>query len=229
MDYWFVVIISFLLSGAASLYVKSTYNKFDSRYVSSGMNSSGFVSWIFSRAGISDVIIGRTEGSLTDNYNPESRILSLSDSTYGNSSVAAIGVAAHEAGHAVQHHVGFSLVKLRSAMVPVVNIGSNLGLVLAIIGSFISSGISYTLIEMGIILYSLTFVFTLVTLPVEINASRRAMGYVRESNMFTDEEQAGMRKVLTAAALTYVASMVVALLNLLRIISVFSGGRSRRN
>ena len=227
LNYWVVLIVSLALSLASSAYVKISYRKYDAVRTSRGITSNEFVRRMFLENGISDVSVAHVSGELTDNYNDRAKTLSLSDSTYGKDSVAAVGVAAHEAGHAVQYKTDYFPVRLRSGMVGIVNIGSYLGLILAVIGSFFTSELGDLLIQIGILLYSTVFIFTVVTLPVEFNASRRAIAAVRDSGCFTDEETTGMKRVLTAAALTYVASMASALLNLLRIISIF-GGRRRR-
>lgn len=224
-NYWFVLLVTLAISTFASLYVNSTYRKYDKVNVGHHVTANEFIQWMFNRNDVTDVSIQHISGDLTDNYAHYKRTISLSDSTFGRSSVAAIGVAAHECGHAVQYRKNYFPVHLRTIMVPVVNIGSNLGLILCIIGAFLTADIAYTLTDIGLALYSLAFLFTVVTLPVEINASRRAIANVRDYQYFSNEEVHGMKKVLTAAALTYVASMVVALLNLLRIITIFGGRR----
>lgn len=224
-NYWIVLIVSLVLSGGASLYVRLTYNKYSKIQTGHRVTTNQFIDWMFKHNDITDVSVGHVSGNLTDHYSNAQKIINLSDSTYGQSSIAAIGVAAHEAGHAVQYKRNYLPVHLRTLMVPVVNIGSYLGLILCIIGALFTTSASDMMINIGLTLYASTFVFTVVTLPVEFNASRRAIANVKEYQYFTYEEIAGMRRVLTAAALTYVASMVVALLNLLRIISIF--GRRR--
>lgn len=226
-DYWIVLGITLLLSLSASAYVKSSYAKYDKVMTSRGVTSNDFVRRMFFDNDITDVTVAHVAGNLTDNYNNSSKTLSLSDSTDGKATVAAVGVAAHEAGHAIQYKKDYFPVRLRSGMAGIVNIGSYLGIILAVIGSFFAGELGETLIQIGLLLYSTVFLFTVVTLPVEINASRRAISAVRSSGYFTEEETAGMKKVLTAAALTYVAAMASALLNLLRMIYIF-GGRRRR-
>lgn len=222
-NYWFVLLAGIVISLGAQIYLKAVYAKYSKIRASNGMSAERFASWMLSANDITDVSISRISGNLTDNYSNKDKTISLSDSTYGHADIAAIGVAAHETGHAVQYAKMYVPVFLRSFMVPVVNIGSNLGLYM-IMGSILLSAfagfdIPY-LADIGLILYASAFVFTVVTLPVEFNASRRAIANVRNSNFFTNEEAVGMRRVLTAAALTYVASMFVALLNLLRMISI---------
>ncbi|MBP5271024.1 MAG: zinc metallopeptidase [Clostridia bacterium] len=224
-DYWIVLGITLLLSLSASAYVKSSYAKYDKVMTSRGVTSNDFVRRMFFDNDITDVTVAHVAGNLTDNYNNSSKTLSLSDSTDGKATVAAVGVAAHEAGHAIQYKKDYFPVRLRSGMAGIVNIGSYLGIILAVIGSLFAGELGETLIQIGLLLYSTVFLFTVVTLPVEINASRRAISAVRSSGYFTEEETAGMKKVLTAAALTYVAAMASALLNLLRMIYIFGGRR----
>ena len=224
-DYWIVLGITLLLSLSASAYVKSSYAKYDKVMTSRGVTSNDFVRRMFFDNDITDVTVAHVAGNLTDNYNNSSKTLSLSDSTDGKATVAAVGVAAHEAGHAIQYKKDYFPVRLRSGMAGIVNIGSYLGIILAVIGSLFAGELGETLIQIGLLLYSIVFLFTVVTLPVEINASRRAISAVRSSGYFTEEETAGMKKVLTAAALTYVAAMASALLNLLRMIYIFGGRR----
>lgn len=223
-NYWFVLVVGLVLSLGAQIYVKTTFSKQSKTRVSCGMTSNRFLNWMFSNNGITDVSVKGISGSLTDNYSNKDKAISLSESTYNRDTVAAIAVAAHECGHAVQYNRGYAPVFLRSVMVPVVNIGSNLGIIILMLSVLLTSFMSINLeffVNVGLILYSTAFLFTLITLPVEFNASRRAMANIRESNFFSQEETSGMRKVLTAAAMTYVASMFVALLNLIRIVLIF--------
>ena len=226
--YLLPLLLAMAFSLIASIKVKSTYRKYDQIPTSAGLTAEMVVSRLLRNAGISGISLLRGQGELTDNYNPSDQSLTLSESTYGHSSIAAIGVAAHETGHAMQHEDGYAPMRLRSLMVPAVNIGSHLGLILCIAGSFFNTGTSMSLVDIGILLYSLTFLFTVVTLPVELNASRRALAGLRDTNLYTDEELKGARKVLTAAAMTYVASMFAALINLLRIMAIFGNRRGRR-
>ena len=176
--------------------------------------------------GIYDVQVMRVRGRLTDHYDPANRVLRLSDSTYGSTSVAALGVAAHECGHAIQHARGYVPLRLRTAFVPIANFGSMLAWPVIILGVIINSRSSMMLINIGILLFSFAVLFQLITLPVEFDASRRAMVQLREQGILGDQELHYTRKVLTAAALTYVASAAAAILQLLRIVLLF-GGRSR--
>jgi Zn-dependent membrane protease YugP len=178
--------------------------------------------------GVSGVRIERVKGSLTDHFDPKANVIRLSDDVYSNTSTAAIGVACHEAGHAVQYAQGYAPIKLRAAVIPATNLGSKLAMPLILLGLLLAAfgSVSYTLIYLGIGCFSLSLIFQLITLPVEFNASRRAMQAIDSSNLLTQDEQRGARKTLTAAALTYVAATAVALMQLLRLIMLF-GGRSR--
>lgn len=230
--YWdptyILVVIGALICMAASAKVKTTFNKYSKYRSMSGMTGAQAAQRILNAAGIWDVRIQHVSGSLTDNYNPSNKTLNLSDSVCNSTSVAAVGVAAHECGHAIQHAKGYAPLSFRSALVPVANIGSSLAWPLIIIGALFNNRMSMTLIEAGIILFSLAVLFQLVTLPVEINASRRAMVMLREQAILGDQELNMTRKVLTAAALTYVAGAASAILQLLRIILLF-GGRDDRD
>lgn len=230
--YWdptyILVVIGALICMVASAKVKTTFNKYSKYRSMSGMTGAQAAQRILNAAGICDVRIQHVSGSLTDNYNPSNKTLNLSDSVCNSTSVAAVGVAAHECGHAIQHAKGYAPLSFRSALVPVANIGSSLAWPLIIIGALFNNRMSMTLIEAGIILFSLAVLFQLVTLPVEINASRRAMVMLREQAILGDQELNMTRKVLTAAALTYVAGAASAILQLLRIILLF-GGRDDRD
>lgn len=230
--YWdptyILVVIGAIICMAASAKVKTTFNKYSKYRSMSGMTGAQAAQRILNAAGIYDVRIQHISGNLTDNYNPSNKTLNLSDSVCNSTSVAAVGVAAHECGHAIQHAKGYAPLSFRSALVPVANIGSTLAWPLIIIGALFNNRMSMTLIEAGIILFSLAVLFQLVTLPVEFNASRRAMVMLREQAILGDQELSMTRKVLTAAALTYVAGAASAILQLLRIILLF-GGRNDRD
>jgi Zn-dependent membrane protease YugP len=176
------------------------------------------------------VRIERVSGELTDHYDPRANVIRLSDSVYDSTSTAAIGVACHEAGHAVQYAQSYAPIKLRAAIIPITNFGSRLAMPLILLGILLTflGELSYTLVYLGIGCFALSLVFQLVTLPVEFNASRRAMQAIQEANILTQEEQTGARKTLTAAALTYVAATALALAQLLRLLAIF-GNRRRRN
>lgn len=195
-----------------------------------GMTGGAVARRILDSNGLSDVSIETVAGDLTDHYDPRTRVLRLSQSVYHGNNVAAVGVAAHEAGHAMQHGKGYVPMKLRSAILPVCNIGSNLAMPLFVIGlflSYMSPLVGEWLMLVGIAAYSLAIVFQLVTLPVEFNASRRAMRCLTGSGTMSDAELKGSRRVLTAAAMTYVAALAVGLLSVLRLL-VIAGSHSRR-
>lgn len=228
--YWdptyILVIIGAIICMVASAGVKSTFNKY-SRYRSmSGMTGAQAAERILRAAGIMDVQIRYVSGSLTDHYNPSSKTLNLSDTVCNSNSVAAVGVAAHECGHAIQHARGYVPLRLRSAFVPVANFGSALAWPVILIGAFMNNSMSMTIINIGIILFSFAVLFQLITLPVEFDASRRAMMMLREQGILGEQELSKTGKVLRAAALTYVASAAAAILQLLRVILLFGGRRN---
>ena len=194
----------------------------------SGMTGAQAAERILNSAGIYDVSIQHISGNLTDHYDPRNKVLSLSDSTYGSASVAAVGVAAHECGHAIQHQTSYAPLNIRSAIVPVANFGSTIAWPLILIGLFFNSSTGTFLIDLGIICFSLAVLFQLVTLPVEFNASSRAVKILESTGILGQEELQGTRKVLGAAALTYVAGAASAILQLLRLVILF-GGRGRRD
>ncbi|MCI6858624.1 MAG: zinc metallopeptidase [Eubacterium sp.] len=216
---YFLVIIGMLICLAASAKVKTTYAKFNRVRSHSGITAAQAAEMILHGAGIYDVQIAPIAGDLTDNYDPRDRVLHLSASTYQSTSVAAIGVAAHECGHAIQDAQSYVPLRIRGAIVPVVNFGATISWPLILIGILL--GGSHTLIMLGILLFSFTVVFQLVTLPVEFNASSRALGILRNSGMLYDDELKGARKVLSAAALTYVAGAASSILQLLRLFLLF--------
>lgn len=228
--YWdptyMLVIIGAVICMIASARVKSTYNKYSGYRSMTGMTGAQAAERLLNSAGIYDVSIRHVSGSLTDNYNPVKKTLNLSDSVYNSTSVAAIGVAAHECGHAIQHQQGYIPLNLRSAIVPVANLGSTLAWPLIIIGLFFNSATGSFLINLGIIFFSFAVIFQLVTLPVEFNASSRALRMLEQQGILGDSELPYTKKVLKAAALTYVASAAAAILQLLRVIILF-GGRDR--
>ena len=221
---YFLVIIGALLSLAASARVKTTFAKYSRVRSLSGMTGAQAAERILHSAGIHDVAVMHVNGNLTDHYDPRNKTLKLSDSVYGQSSVAAIGVAAHECGHAIQHNDGYVPLRLRSAIVPVANIGATISWPLILIGLFL--GYSQTLINIGIILFSCAVLFQIVTLPVELNASARAVRILDETGILYGEEVTHTKKVLGAAALTYVAAAAASILQLLRLVILF-GGRNR--
>lgn len=184
---------------------------------------------MLSANGVSGVRFERVSGNLTDHYDPRSNVIRLSDDVFGSTSIAAIGVACHEAGHAVQYAKGYAPIKLRAAIIPVTNFGSRLAMPLILLGLLFSAGSYFgdTMVYLGIACFGLSVLFQLVTLPVEFNASRRALQAIESNELLTEEEYRGARKTLTAAAMTYVAATAVALAQLLRLLMIFDGRRSR--
>ena len=223
---YFLVLIGAIICLIASAGVKSTYRKY-SRYRSmSNMTGAQAAERILNSAGIYDVSIRHVSGNLTDHYDPRNKTLNLSDSVYGSTSVAAVGVAAHECGHAIQHQKNYAPLTIRGALVPVANFGSTISWPLILIGLFFTSNTGTLLINLGILCFSFAVIFQLVTLPVEVNASRRALKILGNTGILNSEELPMTRKVLKAAALTYVASAAAAILQLLRLVILF-GGRNR--
>lgn len=228
-SYFLLLIPAIILTIWAQIRVKSAYKKFSQVGNSRGMTGAQAARAILDANGLYDVEIVPIAGNLTDNYNPKNNVVSLSEGVYNSSSVAAIGIAAHEVGHAIQHSKGYIPVKIRSAMVPAVNFGSRISWILIMVGllieGFSGSDFGYYLAVFGVILFSLATIFHLVTLPVEYNASRRAKALLGSTLAFGSEDIKGVRKVLNAAALTYVAALAVSLINLLRVISMVSRRR----
>ena len=220
-----LVLIGIVLSLLASARVKSTFAKYERIRNSAGLTGRDAAERILRGAGIYDVRIERVSGSLTDHYDPRNKVLRLSDSTYHSTSVSAVGVAAHECGHAIQHAVNYAPIRWRGALVPVANLGSNIAWPLIVIGLFITGDSSSLLINLGIIAFSFAVLFHLVTLPVEFNASNRAIRILGSNGMMSKEEVGSVKKVLGAAALTYVASAATAILQLLRILILTAGRR----
>lgn len=227
--YWdptyILVIIGAIICMAASGMVKSTFNKYSKYRSMSGMTGAQAAQRILDAAGIHDVQIRHISGSLTDNYNPMQKTLNLSDAVCNSASVAAIGVAAHECGHAIQHAKKYAPLSIRSAFVPIANLGSTLAWPVILIGALMNSRSSMLIIDIGIFLFSFAVIFQLLTLPVEFNASRRALVELERLGILGTQEVGNTRKVLTAAALTYVAGAASAILQLLRIILLFGGRR----
>lgn len=223
---YILVIIGIAISGAASAYVNSTFRKYDQVRSSKHVTGTQAAQYILQKEQINDVGVQQIAGDLTDNYNSGNKMLSLSEATAQSTSVAAIGVAAHECGHAVQDHTNYVPLRLRAAIVPVANIGSTISFPLILIGVLFSW--NQTLINIGILAFSLALIFQLVTLPVEFNASRRALSILSEGGLLTEEEVSMARKVLFAAALTYVAAALSTFLQLLRLVILF-GGNNRRD
>lgn len=222
---YFLVLIGAVLCLWAQFRVSSTYNKYAKVRSRTGMTGAQAAQKILQMSGIYDVRIEHIGGSLTDHYDPSNKVLRLSDTVYGSTSVAAIGVAAHECGHAVQHDKGYAPLQIRSALVPAANIGSKAGIPLIILGAFL--GMNQLLIQIGIWVFALAVLFQVVTLPVEFNASGRALAMLGNYGMMERDEVSGCKKVLRAAALTYVAAAASAILQLLRLVLLFGRRNSR--
>lgn len=228
---FFVLVLPCMLFAAwASSNVNSTFKRYSSQRSVRGLTGAQAAQRVLSANGVRGVRIERVSGNLTDHFDPRTNVIRLSDSVYDNTSTAAIGVACHEAGHAVQYAVGYAPIKLRAAIIPITNFGSRLAMPLILVG-FLFSGLgelSYTIVDIGLACFGLSFLFQMVTLPVEFNASRRALAAIDEGGLLTEEEYKGAKKTLSAAAMTYVAATAVALAQLLRMIALF-GGRRRRD
>ena len=220
---YFLLVIGMILSLAASAKMKSTFSKYRRVRSASGLTGAQTARRILNAAGIYDVEIVPVSGSLTDHYDPRSKRLALSQDVYGQTSVASVCVAAHECGHAIQHASNYAPLNLRSAIVPIANLGSSLSWPIFLAGLIFSLE---TLTTVGIVLFSLAVLFQLVTLPVEFNASSRALHMLEINGILSREENAGAKRVLTAAALTYVAALASSILQLLRLI-ILAGGRNR--
>lgn len=220
---YLLLIIGMILSLLASAKLKSTFGVYRKIRSASGLTGAETAQRILRNAGIYDVQVVPIQGSLTDHYDPQKKVLGLSQDVYGQTSLAAVGVAAHECGHAIQHANNYALLNLRSAIVPAANIGANISWPLFLAGLIFSIR---PLLTLGILLFSLAVLFQLVTLPVEINASSRALRMLQSTGILSPEENKGARKVLTAAALTYVAALASSILQLLRLL-ILAGGRDR--
>lgn len=232
MDIYYLIFVvpALLLSVFAQFKVKSSFNKYSKVVSKKNITGSQAAAYLLKVNGITDVKIQRVSGNLTDHYSPTEKILRLSDSVYDKTSIAAVGVAAHETGHAIQHATKYGPLGLRSTLVPVANIGSQFGPILAIAGLAFSSSlggsIGTMIVNLGLLLFAASVLFYLVTLPVEFNASNKALKILKSSNSLDEEELKGVKKVLSAAALTYVASALTAVGNFLRIFMIT---RNRRN
>ena len=228
--YLYLVLPCLLLSLWASAHVNSTFKKYSAQHSRRGITGADAAARVLAANGVRVVRIEHISGNLNDHYDPRTNVIRLSDNVYGSTSTAAIGVACHEAGHAVQYAQGYAPIKLRAAVIPLTNFGSKLAMPLILIGLLFSSlgRLSNFFIYLGIACFGLSLVFQLVTLPVEFNASRRALDAIAQTGILSEDEQVGARKTLTAAALTYVAATAAALAQLLRLLVLF-GNRNRRN
>lgn len=214
----------------ASARVNSTFKKYATQYSQRRLTGAQAAQYVLRANGVTGVRIDRISGNLTDHYDPKANVIRLSDSVYDSTSTAAIGVACHEAGHAVQYADGYAPIKLRAAIIPVTNFGSKLAMPLILLGLVLNYvvGFSYLFVYLGIACFGLSLVFQVVTLPVEFNASRRALEAIRDSELLTQEEQRGARRTLRAAAMTYVAATATALAQLLRLLLLYGGNNRRR-
>ncbi len=227
---YLVLVLPFvILSIWASSSVNRTFQKYSQQFNRRGITGAQAAQRVLSANGVSGVRIEKVSGNLTDHFDPKSNVIRLSDSVYDSTSTAAIGVACHEAGHAVQYAQSYGPIKLRAAIIPVTNIGSRLAMPLILLGVLLTAfeSFSIVLVYLGIACFSLSLVFQLITLPVEFNASRRAISTIDSHDLLSEDEQIGAKKTLRAAAMTYVAATAVALMQLLRLILIFGGGRRR--
>lgn len=227
---YLVLVLPFvILSLIASHNVNSTFDKYSKIRSQRGLTGAQAAARVLQANGVANVRIERISGQLTDHFDPRTNVIRLSDNVYDSNSVAAIGVACHEAGHAVQYAVGYGPIRLRAAIIPITNIGSKLAMPLILIGLLLEffAEISNIFVVLGVICFSLSVIFQFITLPVEFNASRRAITAISESHILADDELHGAKKTLTAAAMTYVAATAVALIQLLRLVMIF--GRRRRD
>lgn len=220
--YYILLIIAMIISMFASMKVRTNYEKFSKVAASSGLTGAEAAKIILDKNGIYDVSVQPINGTLTDHYDPKSKVIRLSQGIYDSNSVSAVSVAAHEVGHAIQDNEGYAFLRFRSALVPVVNFTSRFTFIIIFAGIFLEL---VELIDVGIILFSLSVLFHIVTLPVELDASKRAMNTLVANNIITSEEKAGTKKVLGAAAMTYVASMLASLIQLFRFISIRNSSR----
>ncbi len=227
--YIYIVLPAVILAMIASSSVNSTFRRYSKQQSSTRITGAQAAQRVLSANGIRDVRIEMVAGNLTDHYDPRTNTIRLSQSVYNSSSTAAIGVASHEAGHAVQYAVGYGPIKLRAAIIPITNIGSKLALPLIILGIILgaTSELFINIAYVGILCFALSTVFQLVTLPVEFNASRRALETIESTNMLWGDELSGARRVLRAAAMTYVAALAVSLAQLLRFLLLVNRNRDR--
>lgn len=229
--YLVIVLPCLILSMWASNKVNSTFKRYSTQRSMRGITGAEAAQRVLRANGVTNVRIERVSGNLTDHFDPKTNVIRLSDSVHSNTSTAAIGVACHEAGHAVQYAQNYAPIKLRAAIVPITNLGSQLAMPLILLGIVLTflGNFSYVLVYIGIACFSLSVIFQLVTLPVEFNASNRALRAIEQGNLLTDEELKGAKKTLSAAAMTYVAATAVAMAQLLRLVILFGGGNRRRN
>lgn len=220
--YWMILVPAMLIALLAQINVSSTFNRYARVASRRGLTGAQAAEAVLRAHGVYDVRIERVSGRLSDHYDPRSNVIRLSDGVYGSTSVASLGVAAHEAGHAVQYAQGYGPIKLRTAIIPVCNLGSQLSIILIVLGLALYVP---ALFGVGVILFAVAVVGQIVTLPVEFNASSRAMASLRDTGLLDEQELRGARKVLTAAAMTYVAALLVSIAQLLRFLLAFAGRR----
>ncbi|MBO5109888.1 MAG: zinc metallopeptidase [Clostridia bacterium] len=232
MDWTYIIYVlpAILFAMWASSRVNTTFDRYSKVATRKGMTGRDAARAVLDANGLYHVRVERISGNLTDHYDPKADVIRLSDSTYGNSSCAAIGVAAHEAGHAIQHATGYVPIRIRTAIVPITNIGAKLSMPLILIGILLSAlGEAYAVIAYaGVACFALSTLFQLVTLPTEFNASRRAVAAIEDCGMLDESETDGAKKVLSAAALTYVAALFVSIMQLLRLLAIVSRSSNRR-
>lgn len=224
---YILVLIGAVLSIIASSMVQSTFHKYSRVRSMSGMTGAQVAEAILRNKGIYDVRVARVRGELTDHYDPRTKVVKLSDSVYDSTSVAALGVAAHECGHVIQHHEEYLPLRIRTLLVPAANFGSKAGIPIILLGLLF--GYNYVLVQIGIWVFALAVLFQIVTLPVEFNASSRALVCLEQYGILSGSEKDQSAKVLRAAALTYVAAAAASILQLLRLIMLFGGGRRRND
>lgn len=227
-DYLMFMLPAIIITLFVQIKLKATYSKYSRVKNSRGLTGAQAAQETLRNAGVYGVRVEQTSGNLTDHFSPKENVIRLSKDVYNGTTIAAVGIACHEAGHAIQYDREYAPIKLRNALIPVTNIGSKIGLILIILGIFLAGAIQYSdvIFFIGVVLYSLVVVVQLVTLPVEFNASRRAMESIRGSGMLSDTECSGARKVLTAAALTYVAALISSIMTVLYYIAL--ANRRRR-
>ena len=220
-DYYYIILVipALILSMIAQIGVKSTYKRYSNMMNNRGLTGAMAAQKVLAYYGIYNVRIEQVSGSLTDHYDPRANVIRLSSGVYSGSSIAAVGVACHEAGHAAQHAQNYAPIKIRNSILPIANIGSSMGMILAVVGYFLSFSF---LVNLGILLFAFVVLFQLVTLPIEFNASSRAIKVIDETGLLDSDEQRGAKKMLAAAAMTYVASLLVSLMSLIRLILRFN-------
>ena len=225
--YVYFVLPAFIFALFASANVDRTFKKYSKQLSKRGITGAEAARRVLDSKGLYDVKIERISGNLTDHYDPKSKVIRLSDSVYGNSSTASIGVACHEAGHAIQYSEDYAPIKIRNSIIPITNIGSKMAIPLVLLGLFLSYLSEYMIIfaYIGIICFGLSTVFQVVTLPTEFNASKRALAAISDSGILEDSEINGAKKVLSAAAMTYVAALAVSVMQLLRLLSIVNSRR----